>query len=942
MKATSLLLTLCVCSSFVFAQNPLLLQQANNGNSSVKVEKIIATPEGNAFYNVTEYTNPFSNNWGLWTSDGTREGTKKLVLQDGRYITTEATLLTQLGNNRVLFAGDNHDGYGEVWASDGTQKGTFGLQNFLLGSGTGTPVQSIGAIGSLGVYAAVSNDGVLRLHSTHGTAYADTAVFFTFPSAIASVLYFKTISGILYFEANNSVTHDNEIWRTDGTTAGTYLLKDLTNNGLTSDFMELNGNIYFVTISSTLGDYIWKSDGTANGTVQLKQLATSFQSDNISPSYAATSKALYFAAADGVHGKEVWTTDGTAGGTHIVTDLFAGSVGSNPSSFAVLHDTLFLSANNGLTGQELYMCVGSNIALVKDIYPGGTGSNPSSLAVNNNSIVFSAKPNETEGAELWVSGGSANTTFEMANIAKGASASSTPSLITSGAKNFFAGTYDVNGDGVTNEQCVFVYTPPGKIWTGNVSSDGSVADNWFPSGAPSSTDDVIIPASSTPSSLISPFLFPHSFYNNGGIVNVNNGLVLMTGNFYNEGTINVANGGIFGIVRSASSDGAAHLVGSPGTFNGQITFSSGVNVKLTADVKVNALRVEGADNIYLGNYNLTTDVFSLYTPSIITDGYGKLFLPVGNSPVLFPVLADSLSYNPVTLSNAGTFDYFGVNVKNGLLTQGYSGDTLTSQAVNKTWDISEQTPGGSNVNATFQWNTRDELPPFNRNTIYAAHYTNGAWDKGVLQSASGTAPYTISRSGVTSFSPFAIFSSSSVLPVTFAGIEAKLSGKNVVVSWQAAGSNNLLSYNVQRSTDGITFTNIGKKPGFTSNSLHSYDFTDVNAADLSSTTLYYRVQTVTAEGTSDISQAAWVKLLSSASVLRLWPSPVDNVLHLQLNNGSAQGKVVVYNVAGKPIMNAFVGNSGQTDLAVSQLSAGEYFITIFTNKGNVSSRFIKK
>ena len=748
MKTKILLLAFIACNNILFAQNPLLLKQATNGGTAT-ISQVVNTKTGTAFYNTVDNANPFSGTWGLFHTDGSVAGNKKLTLSDGRYITTEATLLTALDSNRVLFAGDNSQGYGEVWVSDGTQQGTFGLQNFL--GGNVPPVQSIGAIGSLGVYAAVSNDGQLRLHVTNGNAYADTAVIYTFPASIASVLYFKTINNILYFEANNSSTLHNEIWRTDGTEPGTYLLKDLGQDyGFASDFMAFNNNIYFITISSSFGDYIWKSDGTTTGTTQLKQISASFNQDNLFPSYAATSTALYFAANDGVNGKEVWTTDGTNAGTHLLQDLFAGSAGSNPSSFAVLNDVLYLSANNGIAGQELFKydkINGSNVTLVKDIFAGGTGSNPLSIAVNNNSIIFNATQNTTDGAELWISGGDAANTLQVDNIAKPALQSSSPKLITSGTQNFFVGNYDFNNDLSTNEQAVFLYTPPTKIWTGNVSGDPSVADNWFPAGAPSqtSTDDIIIPASAG-NNLTNPFLFCHSFYNNGGTVDVGSGLCLITGDFFNEGTINnpYINGfasGVFGIVASGGVT-ATHFVGSSGIYNGQLTVSSGANIRLSANSYIPVLRVEGADVFYLGEHNLMTDVFAIQVPKIVTDSSGKFLMPVGNSNVLFPVSADSASYSPVTISNSGDYDYFGVNVKNGVFSKGDSGAVITQEAVNKTWNVSEALAGGSNANITFQWNAADELPMFNRNNIYVSHYINGSWDNGLLLAASGNNPYT--------------------------------------------------------------------------------------------------------------------------------------------------------------------------------------------------------
>ena len=160
----------------------------------------------------------------------------------------------------------------------------------------------------------MTSDGKLQLHKTDGT-YAGTSLVYDFGdiNTYSNVNYFKTINGIMYFELYNNAIQHTEIWRTDGTQIGTFQVKDLGQDyGFASDFMSFGGNIYFITISSTYGDYIWKSDGTNGGTAPLKQISTTFNSDNLYPSYAATSTKLYFAANNSVNGKELWQTDGTA------------------------------------------------------------------------------------------------------------------------------------------------------------------------------------------------------------------------------------------------------------------------------------------------------------------------------------------------------------------------------------------------------------------------------------------------------------------------------------------------------------------------------------------------------------------------------------------------------------------------------------------------------
>src|SRR6266853_1734002 len=153
------------------------------------------------------------------------------------------------------------------------------------------------------------------------------------------------------------------------------------------------------------GPELWKSDGTEAGTVRVKDINPSPGAGSSPRGLTVFNNALYFSASDGSTGVELWKTDGTEGGTERVKDIApgVGSIGgileplsSSPSGFTVFNNALYFSADDGVSGRELWKTDGTEggTALVKDINP-TADSSPSGLKVFGNALYFSADDGAT-------------------------------------------------------------------------------------------------------------------------------------------------------------------------------------------------------------------------------------------------------------------------------------------------------------------------------------------------------------------------------------------------------------------------------------------------------------------------------------------------------------------------------------------------------------------
>ncbi|MCB0574947.1 MAG: hypothetical protein KDC61_10325, partial [Saprospiraceae bacterium] len=175
----------------------------------------------------------------------------------------------------------------------------------------------------------------------------------------------------------------------------------------------------------------------------------------------------------------------------------------------------------------------------------------------------------------------------------------------------------------------------------------------------------------------------------------------------------------------------------------------------------NTLDFQAAGNyVVLSNHNLRVDDILGYdaTRHVRTTGAGFLIRSVKDDPVVFPV--GNTAYNPATLANAGTADEFRIRVTNGVLSGGVSGSELTANAVGRSWFVEETIPGGSDLTLQLQWNGDEELGGFDRSMAYISNFGAGIWNQQPFDAASGVDPYSLSRSDISSLSPFAVLGSS--------------------------------------------------------------------------------------------------------------------------------------------------------------------------------------
>jgi len=205
-----------------------------------------------------------------------------------------------------------------------------------------------------------------------------------------------------------------ELWVTDGTDAGTQLIKDINPGSTNSDPTNLivfNNVIFFFATAPTDGRELWRSDGTPGGTSMVKNINPAGDSYTDSTTFFINNNILFFTANDGTNGTELWKTNGTDAGTQMVSNI--NPTGSSwPTNFAALGTNIFFGADDGTNGKELWKSDGTTTTLVKDIAAGGASSFPFDFLVFNNKLFFGTSPSSIFPApqQLWSTDGSTNGT----------------------------------------------------------------------------------------------------------------------------------------------------------------------------------------------------------------------------------------------------------------------------------------------------------------------------------------------------------------------------------------------------------------------------------------------------------------------------------------------------------------------------------------------------
>ncbi|MGZ5220935.1 MAG: T9SS type A sorting domain-containing protein, partial [Chitinophagaceae bacterium] len=182
----------------------------------------------------------------------------------------------------------------------------------------------------------------------------------------------------------------------------------------------------------------------------------------------------------------------------------------------------------------------------------------------------------------------------------------------------------------------------------------------------------------------------------------------------------------------------------------------------------------------------------------------------------------------------------------------------------------------------------------------------------------------------------------SILPINFYSFNVSYDKKNAQLNWAAQADDNLGHFIIEKSTDGVSFREIGQLPA--SDRVSNYNYTDAAVSSVTGL-VYYRIQSREKTGEVNYSPIKIVRLSKDASAsITVYPNPVQSVANLTLPFHWQNKTVLVsiYNSNGALLKNMSIKTASQTEtLDFQHFSRGIYVVKAQCNDESSEQRILR-
>jgi hypothetical protein len=219
--------------------------------------------------------------------------------------------------------------------------------------------------------------------------------------------------------------------------------------------------------------------------------------------------------------------------------------------------------------------------------------------------------------------------------------------------------------------------------------------------------------------------------------------------------------------------------------------------------------------------------------------------------------------------------------------------------------------------------------------------STGTWDEPLAGQSSSA--YGVTVPGVTQFSPWTLSAGSQVLPIELLSFTATAIENEVELNWKTATEINNDYFTIQRSADGLEFTDIARiSAGLNGNIIQKYNHVDTRPLPGKS---YYRLKQTDLDGVYKFSDIRKVELGKFQARLTAYPNPVTSgQFSLDFQEAlETPTSVIVYDLVGKAIFNDVVNQGIRVyPIVLNNPPAGVYLVKTFNSNSSQQQTIIVK
>jgi hypothetical protein len=599
------------------------------------------------------------------------------------------------------------------------------------------------------------------------------------------------------------------------------------------------------------------------------------------------------------------------------------------------------------------------------VIDGNSGASGTSVAAGSAMLLINSALGTVSGGEIII----VDPNFNSSGKALDYSVSSTAMAWGTGHTTKFGDGVSTQSSSNTSGFIVECYTSTGRLFMGNVEvKGGNTTNRWTSLGAWSINvgGTLTVDAGSEMrlnSSSTSPVI-AGNVVNNGTLTStVTVVFANISGNSVATGTVaqTVSGGGIF---RNSTTTTTANWTSITINNSGGVSFTSSSSLtgsgtgSISSTLTLTNGKVNNSFPLTLGTTASSNGTLSGGSATSYITGEMRRWNnnTTGTTSRIFPI-GSATNYQPISINFTGAQTTGGViSAQFSDTDPGTSGLPLTDggllcEAVSPSgyWTVERISGAGGTYTADANANGFTQIGG-GAITLFSQlrllkRATSGSWTTSDGTPVAPTALTSVTRTGCTSFSQFALGGTFTALPLELTYFSGKALASSNLLTWETALEKDVQWHIVERAADGVNFTEVGRTPGqLASSAPKKYELEDQRPIGKA----YYRLRSVDLDGKESLSSVIVLERKGARfQIDNVFPSPTQGDLTVQFNTVEENTvHVMVHDFSGRLVLQQQIDAAkgfNQTSLQLGSLPAGMYNVTIVgTQSATEPVRIVKE